>query len=391
MPKRIAKRNKKRLKPDLKTLVLILSIGFVGAILIWLITKPVKPGLEEIAPAADSLAASVSDLPPSLDEKIKETLVKLGVPDNGYGRRKRSGNIVYTISIDRSEMDLTYANMIFKGAAESIGAQFLSGSESGGRQSLKLRHEGQDYLLNLSYNSEPYSKKENPKYVAIVVDDFGLIGGELLEGFFSLPTHVTFAIFPELEQSVHTMNRARQQGRETLIHVPMEPLNYPQVDPGPNPILVQMSEAEIARLLHRYLDQMPYCIGINNHMGSFATTDPDVMAHVMKVLKERGKVFLDSRTSNVSVAYQTAQKAHIPAYRNDIFLDSPDVSNSTFEKKLEQIRTMSQTNGNIIAITHCHNLEKLEYLKAFIKRLEAAGFVLIPLSRVGKYDVPAII
>jgi len=122
-----------------------------------------------------------------------------------------------------------------------------------------------------------------------------------------------------------------------------------------------------------------------------ATSDEQTMERVMKVLREKGKYFLDSRTTNVSVAYQTAQKAHIPAFQNRIFLDAPDISDATFNTKIQQIINMSQTNPNLIAITHCHNRDKLNYLRRFIQRLEAEGFNLVPVSALGQSDLPPIL
>lgn len=126
-------------------------------------------------------------------------------------------------------------------------------------------------------------------------------------------------------------------------------------------------------------------------MGSLATTDSDVMQAVMNTLKKHNKAFLDSRTTNVSVGFQTAQKAHIRAFRNDIFLDSPNISQSTMDAKLNQIIQMSGSKNHIIAITHCHNKEKLDYLKTFISRLKKAGFTLVPLSEYGSHEVPEIL
>jgi polysaccharide deacetylase 2 family uncharacterized protein YibQ len=391
MPKQLSKRRKKKgSKPNLKVLFILVAMSILLALVFWWISRPAEdkdagPGGYDPGDSTQTQAAVVD-----LDQKLQETLTKLGVPDNGYRRRRRSDEVVYNVSLDKTVMDLTYANMIIKGAAESIGAQLVSGTETGGRQSLKLKHSGQSYTVNLYYDPEPYAKKMNQTYIAIVVDDFGYISSDLLDGFLALPREVSFAIFPEMQYSVQTMDLAYKQGRETLIHVPMEPIGYPNVDPGSNPILVQMGETEIHRLLNHYINLMPRCIGINNHMGSFATTDADVMGHVMKVLKDRNKGFLDSRTTNVSVAYAIAQKAHIPAYRNDIFLDSPNTSQANLEDKLIQIKALAVTNKQIIAITHCHNREKLVYLQNFIQRLESDGFILIPLSRIGKYDVPEI-
>ncbi|MDD4310247.1 MAG: divergent polysaccharide deacetylase family protein, partial [Candidatus Cloacimonetes bacterium] len=153
---------------------------------------------------------------------------------------------------------------------------------------------------------------------------------------------------------------------------------------------VQYSADKIDNLLSRFIKQLPDCEGINNHMGSLATTDEDVMRAVMATLKKHDMFFLDSRTSNVSVGYSIAQKAHIRSFKNDIFLDSPNISQSTLDERLNQILEMSVSKNNIIAITHCHNKEKLDYLKRFIIKLKAAGFVLVPISKVGHYNVPEL-
>lgn len=328
-----------------------------------------------------------------LDLAIRSAADKLSVPERAIRRNKSAEVIKYSVPIDRALMDLTYANMIFKGELERSGASLQSGTDDNSKQTLIFEQKGlsQKYHLVLYYDSSIYKSKINPQTITIVVDDFGAISPDLLEEFLSLDTEVCFAIFPDQKYSVLTMQKAHNQGRESLIHVPMEPLGYPRIDPGDNAILVQHTEAQIKRTLTQFITDMPACIGINNHMGSLATTDPDVMQIVMKTLKEHDKAFLDSRTTNVSVAYQTAQKSHIKAFRNDIFLDSPNINQSTMEAKLNRIIQLSKTQNHVIAITHCHTRDKLVYLKAIISRLKKAGFTLIPLSEVGEYEVPEIL
>lgn len=338
-------------------------------------------------------AASGTNNIRSIDEVLKATCTRLGIPSNVVKSRKDKGNITYSIPIDRSNMDLTYANMIFKGALEQAGAKLVKGVDTAGKQSLNFsapNHAG-NYVLNLYYDSKVFQAKSKPRSIAIVVDDFGGISGDLLEGFLDVDKNVCFAIFPDQPYSRLTAEKAQAQGREAIIHVPMEPIGYPKVDPGKNAVFVQNSPGEIEHKIDKFIKDLPSCRGINNHMGSLATTDEGVMRAVMQALKKNGKFFLDSRTSNVSVAYSIAQKAHIPAFKNDMFLDSPDISQSTMDNKLNQIIAMSETRSNIIVITHCHNADKLRYLRSFISRLKSAGFSIVPLSQIGQYNVPGIL
>lgn len=328
-----------------------------------------------------------------IDLVIRRTADEIGVPVSAVRRRKRDERVSFSIPIDRSQMDLTYANMIFKGKMEMNAAKFVKGQDSRTKQSLLFSHKntGDQYEIDLYYDNKLYQKKASEKTITIVIDDFGDIGGKLLEGFFALDPEVCFAIFPDAPYTDQTVRLANRQGRDYIIHVPMEPIGYPKVNPGKNAILAQHNEAQVRKILGGHLAKMPQSLGINNHMGSLATSDPQLMQSVINVLKDHGKLFLDSRTTNVSVAYQTAQKSSIKAFRNDLFLDSPNISQSTMNSKLSQINRLADSKRHVIAITHCHSIEKLEYLKEIIRKLKSAGFTLIPLSELDQRNIPEII
>lgn len=375
---------KKALRRD-RELWLYLLILLLCAAIVWVLTRP---GEEAPAPAEDMFTRSAAFDP---DQLVAALETKFGLPPGRLSPKKIRGETQIQVPVDRRKMDLTYANLIVKTEFESRGATLANGQAESGQHQLAFTHGSDEYLVKLSYAAAPIREGTAEKYLAIVVDDFGLVGGEMLQQWLELPTEIDFAIFAGQKHSEETMNRSFAQGRETLVHVPMEPIGYPQQNPGENSILVQMDQSEVEKTLLRHINALPLCAGVNNHMGSLATTDHDIMGWVMGVLKKKGKFFLDSRTSNVSIAYQAAQKARIPAYRNDLFLDSPDISEANLESRLRQVQELGTKNNTVIAITHCHSAQKLQYLKDFLKRIQAAGFTLIPLSQVGKTDLPLIL
>jgi polysaccharide deacetylase 2 family uncharacterized protein YibQ len=415
-----SKRSKKR-----SNIGLFLIVGLIATVALWYLIKdplPSIPGVQnelltetpgsKKSPVKSKKHPSASKQSSALNSKVEDNsniaaqsgqinfedyitgaISKLGIDKSYYRRRKSGDTITFTVPIDRSSMDLIYANMIFKGEVERGGGKFLKGTESSAKQSLVFSSgaDAKKYVVDLYYDKKLYAQKSTPRTIAIVVDDFGAIGGDLLDGFMAVDKDVCFAIFPDEDNSVLTMQRATAQGRETLIHVPMEPIGYPKVNPGKNAIFMQYDAATIDKMLSRFIKQLPDCEGINNHMGSLATTDEDLMRSVMTSLKKHNKFFLDSRTSNVSVAYATAQKAHLRAFRNEMFLDSPNISQSTLDAKFKQILELSATQSSIIVITHCHNKEKLQYLNNFISRIKSAGFTIVPLSKIGQYNVPELL
>jgi len=227
---------------------------------------------------------------------------------------------------------------------------------------------------------EPEPVESNGNYLAIVVDDFGNSGGSLLADFCKLDPAVTFAIIPDLPASKETMRKAVSSNHEVIIHVPMEPENAVSNNPGKNAIYTDLTEAEIAKRMEGFIDQLPYAVGINNHMGSKATSDVATMRAVMSVLKKHDLFFLDSNTIASTVVGKVARQSGVPSAKRQLFLDVPDNSDATIASKLDYLRKAASKNQNVIAITHCHNKTKLEQLKKFIKQARALGFELVPVS-----------
>jgi uncharacterized protein len=381
--KKPRKTKKHKKVPSNSTVILFLLVLACCSAVIWYITKDSDKHVKRAAVETKHLPSS------DISSRIEKACLKLGIKAEKIKSKKKDKTIKYSVPIDKSMMDLTYANYLLKEELAKNGITMLSGKVINGKQVLNFSTVGEQAMMTLFYE-EKKSEVSAGKQIAIVVDDFGSINGDLLDGYLSLPKEVTFAIFPHQPNSEYTMNASSKQGRDILAHIPMEPLDYPKTDPGRNPILVQMKQSEVEKTLNKALNSLPQCIGISNHMGNLATTDPTTMGYVMNVLKEKNKIFLDDHTSNVSVAYQTAQKAHIQAFQNDTFLDTPDISVETMNKKIEQLEMLCLSKKGMIVVSHCLTKEKLEYLQSFITNILARGFTLVPLSKIGAQDLPQL-
>ncbi len=318
----------------------------------------------------------------------------LGISDKNFKHFVGEETIYISMGIERQEMDLNYANMILTGQVELENGEMLSGleKENGNRQVLEIRdkQDNQIYQVTLFYVKK--NIKRNPKTkLAIVVDDFGIHNDELLDKFCSLDKNITFAILPDQRFSELVMRKAVETGHETLIHIPMEPVSYPQNNPGSNAIYVHLSQREIRKRMERFIKQLPLCIGANNHMGSLATTDETVMRTVLNVLKENDLFFIDSRTSTTSIAYDLARQMIIPAFESSLFLDTPDISQRTLNNKISLLKSMAQTHDKILVITHCATEERYKFLKQFIEKISRFDFELIPVSELFNTDLPQIL
>lgn len=186
--------------------------------------------------------------------------------------------------------------------------------------------------------------------MAIVIDD---LGNELgpAERIALWREPVAGAVLPGVRWSAESARALSRGGKEVLLHLPMEPAGYPKVRPGPGVILRGQSDAEIVRVLEEDLDSVPGAVGVNNHMGSAATADPRVMRTVASVLSQRGLFFLDSRTTDATVAERVAEEASVPAAHRRVFLD--DVATpAAVRAQLDELLRRARTEGSAIAIGH---------------------------------------
>ncbi len=323
-------------------------------------------------------------------DAINEAINLLKIPQEEIKITNGESAVYVQLGVDGDRIDLNFVNAIVTSQLDKIGADVLSGEVryQGNQQRLKIRdpEDNQTYVVTLHY-SKNYKVNKKTK-LAIVVDDFGARNNQLLENFCALDPAVNFAILPDLKYSKLVMEKATETGHETLIHIPMEPISYPHNDPGPNAIYVHLSENEIRKRMERFIDQFPLCVGANNHMGSLVTSDRKIMKIVLSVIKEHNLYFVDSKTSQTSIAYDLAQKMMIPTTENKLFLDTPNMDVVKIQSKLKYLEHLQKKYDKILVITHCADERRLEFLNQFIKEIRSRNFELVPVSDFFKNELP---
>jgi len=225
--------------------------------------------------------------------------------------------------------------------------------------------------------------------VSIVIDDFGQIGGDLLQGYAELDESITFAVLPDLPNTEKTAKLANIYGHEVILHIPMQAQDTSQ-NPGKTFIKTGMDKSQVKDIIKGFLQQVPQAVGANNHMGSGVTSDYNTIYYVMDFLDSKGLFFLDSKTTTHSKVAAAAKELRADYAARDIFLDVPDVSNATMNAKLKELEKYKGRVEPVIIISHCHNQAKLVAMRSFITQLKAMGIRLIPLSdAVNKFVIPS--
>lgn len=225
--------------------------------------------------------------------------------------------------------------------------------------------------------SPPLSVPPGDYWAAIIVDDLGqdLASARAL---LDIDLDLTFAVLPDLPYTSRVAQMAAGRGREVILHVPMQPLDYPAKNPGKNALLVDLSEDEIRQRLAAFLAQTPQVTGINNHMGSAFTRDRDGMRVVMSELAGRRLFFVDSLTSGASVGMETAAEFGLPRAVRDLFLDN-EADVEKIRKELRRLIRHAKRHGSAIAICHPYP-ETIEALRLEQGSFAREGVRVVPVS-----------
>lgn len=215
--------------------------------------------------------------------------------------------------------------------------------------------------------------------VAIIIDDLGyrLDAGRRA---IALPGPVTFAVLPGTPRAVTLARWAHQQGKEVLLHLPLQ-ANSDDNDREPIGIDLDMSRDRLATTFASAMSSVPHVIGVNGHKGSLLTRHPGHMQWLMEEIRARnGLFFVDSYTTAHSVALQMATEAGVSAIRRDVFLD-PDPSPQTVSRQFERMKLLAKRRGFVVAIGHPY-AATLELLEKELPKLDQEGIELVTISEL---------
>lgn len=218
--------------------------------------------------------------------------------------------------------------------------------------------------------------------IAILIDDLGndrAAGDRAL----ALPAEVGVAVLPQTPYARAHALAAVAAGRDLLLHLPLESIEAEPL--GPGGIAAGATAAEVRAALVDGLASVPGAAGVNNHMGSLLTQAPESMRVLLSALRERELYFVDSYTTERSVALHTAQELGVPATRRDVFLDPAPADGKAPEQVIAEqwslMLALARQRGVVLAIGH-PNPVTLGWLEREIPKLHEQGFALVPVHEV---------
>lgn len=214
--------------------------------------------------------------------------------------------------------------------------------------------------------------------LALIIDDVGF-SIERTEPFLQMNIPLTFSILPHMPYSRLLAEKIHDLGHEIMLHQPMEPHNM-FIDPGPGALFVSLTAESIGPVIERNIQSIPHASGCNNHMGSRYTELRACMQPALATLKERDLFFVDSLTSNRSIAFDTARSLNMHTAYRHVFIDNVRDKSYVYAQ-LHLLKKHAQRSGSAIGIGHPRP-ETASALKRFLGDLAGSGVCLTYVSHL---------
>ncbi len=214
--------------------------------------------------------------------------------------------------------------------------------------------------------------------IAIVIHGLGVGAAKTNDAIMKLPGAVTLAFTPYGSDPAKLVERARTQGHEVLLQVPMEPFDYPDNDPGPQTLLTNANAEQNIDRLHWHLSRFQGYAGLANFMGSrFVATDA-AMQPVIREAGKRGLAYFDDGTAPRSVAGQIAQGQAVPFAKADLTIDVVPTA-VEIDRALAQLETVARQRGTAVGVASALPIS-IDRIASWTKVLESRGILLVPLT-----------
>ncbi len=223
--------------------------------------------------------------------------------------------------------------------------------------------------------------------ICIIIDDAGY-DDSLIYSYMDLPIKMGIAVLPFLKDSRKIAGLIHENGKEVLLHMPMEPEDYEESDIKltQDEILTSMRKSKILKAMDKMLESIQYAAGINNHQGSRATSDKRLMHTVLDEIKRRNMYFIDSLTGSKSVTMDLAGEMNVKIGIRDVFLDNEDDYDS-IKNRMEELIRISLINGKAIGIGHAGRENTYQVIKDYIPVIKKKGIrIVYPSDIVHRID-----
>ncbi|MCA3623498.1 MAG: divergent polysaccharide deacetylase family protein [Methylobacterium sp.] len=236
-----------------------------------------------------------------------------------------------------------------------------------------------DGTLPRQIYARPFASTTKPR-IAVVLTGVGVSARSTTDAVTRLPGDFTLAFAPYGRDLEAQVMRARRDGHEVLLQIPMEPFDFPDSDPGPHTLRAGGSSKENIDRLHWLMTRFPGYVGLMNYLGGKLLSTPAALQPVLDEIGRRGLLFLDDGTTPRSVASDIGMRLNLPVLRADRAMDATG-STRPLAAILQEAEGLAQRQGRAV-ITVPALAANIETLINWEADLAQRNIVVAPLSAV---------
>jgi len=214
--------------------------------------------------------------------------------------------------------------------------------------------------------------------IAIVIGGFGLSQSGTKSAIELLPADVTLAFAPYGNSLKRWMKKARDNGHELLMQVPMEPIGYPQINPGKNTLVSDLDPAENIQSLYWSMARMTNYVGMMNYLGAKMNVDTEALRPPLAEIAKRGLLYIDDGSTFSSKAGDVAKELSLPFAQGNIVIDDGRTGR-IIDKNLQALEKLARRNGRAIGIASAFPLS-VRKIANWIKSAKKRGIEIVPIS-----------
>ena len=256
-----------------------------------------------------------------------------------------------------------------KSLGESIGGGVIPKISTDGRRPWK-------------FYGKSFSKQTTLPRVGIIIKGLGFSRAATTAAINQTPSEVTLAFNPYAKDVGNWVGLARAVGHETLITLPMEPIDFPISDPGPFALQVDLNQTENIDRLRYILSVSMGNVGLLQMMGTRFVNSRKALEPILKEISSRGLLMIDNGLARKSQISSIASTIGLPRARSDIFLDQ-DASRASIMQKLSALEATAKKNKSAVGIAQPLP-NSISLIMNWTKTLAQKHLVLAPISAVVK-------
>ena len=218
--------------------------------------------------------------------------------------------------------------------------------------------------------------------VVIVLGGMGISQSSTQIAVQKLPPSITLAFAPYGNSLKRWMEASRRKGHELLLQLPMEPLDYPQNNPGPHTLKADANLQENIANLHWSMSRITNYVGVMNYLGNKLLAQPASLSPIFSEISERGLLFLEDGSVRNSLAQGVAIKELVPYAKGNILLDNVR-SRSAIADKLRKLAEEAKRTGLAIGVGNAFP-DTIDLVAQFAKQAKQNGIEITPVSAIVK-------